>query len=142
MGTTGSRTPSARILIVDGSGALMARRTVLEELGHEVHTCASPHDALERCAGQSFDIVVMIYKASKSDVEVVRELRSHHPLLALILISSLKDALGLNESNTGADAVIQKSAHEVGQLIRAVNRALRKPPKPAAAAAKSARRRA
>ncbi len=121
----------------------MARRAVLEELGHEVHTCALPHDAPERCANQSFDIVVMVYKASKSDVEVVRELRSRNPLLAIILISSLKDALGLNELNTGANAVIQKSAHEVGQLIRAVNRVLRKPPKAAtAAAAKSVRRRA
>jgi hypothetical protein len=36
----------------------------------------------------------------------------------------------LNENNTGADIVIQKSSHEVGQLIRAVNRLLRKQNQP------------
>jgi hypothetical protein len=37
----------------------------------------------------------------------------------------------LNETSTGADVVLQKSATEVSQLIRAVNRLLRKaaPPK-------------
>jgi len=36
--------------------------------------------------------------------------------------------LGLTESNTGADAVIQKSAHEVSHLLRAVSRLLRRKP--------------
>jgi hypothetical protein len=48
----------------------------------------------------------------------------------VILISGFTDTLGLNENNTGADIVIQKSSHEVGQLIRAVNRLLRKQNQP------------
>jgi hypothetical protein len=46
----------------------------------------------------------------------------------VILISEFVDALGLNEENTGADAVIQKSANEVSHLIRAVGRLLRRKP--------------
>jgi hypothetical protein len=44
----------------------------------------------------------------------------------VILISGFTDTLGLDEASTGADVVLQKSNNEVGQLIRAVNRLLRK----------------
>jgi hypothetical protein len=36
--------------------------------------------------------------------------------------------MGLNEDNTGADVVIQKSANEVAHLVRSVNRLLRRKP--------------
>ena len=52
----------------------------------------------------------------------------------MILISGFTDTLGLNEANTGADVVIQKSAHEVSHLIRSVNRLLRKQQQPPEAA--------
>ena len=48
----------------------------------------------------------------------------------MILISGFTDTLGLNEANTGADVVIQKSSHEVSHLVRSVNRLLRKPSNP------------
>jgi CheY-like chemotaxis protein len=129
MKAAASRTASARILIVDdNSMGLLARRTVLEELGHRVHTCASPQDALEQCDKTRFDVVVTDYKMPKMNgVEFIAELRKHHPAVPVILISGFTDALGLNELTTGADAVIQKSALEVGHLIRAVNRLLRSP---------------
>jgi hypothetical protein len=47
--------------------------------------------------------------------------------VSIILISGFTDTLGLNEANTGADIVLQKSANEVTHLIRAVNRLIRKP---------------
>ena len=126
-----SQTTFAHILIVDdNSMGLMARRTVLEELGHEVHTCSSGQEALEQCNKQCFDVVVTDYKMPKMNgVEFIRELRKHHPEVPVILISGFTDALGLNEATTGADVVIQKSALEVGHLIRAVNRVLRRPAK-------------
>jgi CheY-like chemotaxis protein len=126
-----SQTTFADILIVDdNSMGLMARRTVLEELGHKVQTCSSGQEALEQCNKQRFDVVVTDYKMPKMNgVEFIRELRKHHPEVPVILISGFTDALGLNEATTGADVVIQKSALEVGHLIRAVNRVLRRPAK-------------
>lgn len=126
-----SRNTAAHILILDdNSMGLIARRTVLEELGHLVHTCSSPHDALEQCEKQHFDVVVTDYKMPKMDgIEFITELRKHHPTIGVILISGFADALGLNEASTGADVVLQKSANEVGNLIRAVNRLLRRPEK-------------
>jgi CheY-like chemotaxis protein len=126
-----SRTTSAHILIVDDNGmGLIARRTVLEELGHRVYTCSSPHDALEECEKQRFDLVVTDYKMPKMNgIQFIEELRKRHPAMSVILISGFADTLGLNESSTGADVVLQKSANEVSHLIRAVNRLLKGPAK-------------
>jgi CheY-like chemotaxis protein len=126
--SSSSQNPCGRILIVDdNSMGLAARRSVLEELGHKVVTTIAPHDALELCGKQRFDVVITDYKMPKMNgVEFVSRLRKQHPSMLVILISGFTDTLGLNESNTGADIVLQKSAHEVTQLIRAVNRLLRK----------------
>ena len=139
-------TAPAHILIVDDNDmGLAARRSVLQELGYQVHTCGSPQDALEQCVKNHFDVVVTDYKMpDMNGVEFIGELRKQHPTIPVILISGFVDTLGFNESTTGADAVIQKSAHEVTHLIRAVARLLRKPPakKPAGSQPPSPRRRA
>ena len=126
--SSSSQNPCGRILIVDDNSlGLAARRSVLEELGHKVVTTTAPHDALELCGKQRFDVVVTDYKMPKMNgLEFISLLRKQHPSMLVILISGFTDTLGLNESNTGADIVLQKSAHEVTQLIRAVNRLLRK----------------
>jgi CheY-like chemotaxis protein len=131
--SSSSTNPCGRILLVDDNSlGLAARRSVLEELGHKVVTSGAPHDALELCGKQRFDVVVTDYKMPKMNgVEFITRLRKQHPTLHVILISGFTDTLGLNENNTGADIVLQKSSHEVGQLIRAVNRLLRKQSQPA-----------
>src|SRR5438105_4730335 len=113
MTVAATRAASAHILIVDDNNmGLAARRTVLEELGYRVQTCASPQDALEQCAKTRFDVVVTDYKMPRMNgVEFIRELRKQYPTVPVILISGFVDTLGFNESTTGADAVIQKSAN-------------------------------
>jgi len=127
MTNSSSQGPFGRILIVDDNSlGLSARRSVLEELGHKVQTCAAPNDALDLCGKHRFDIVVTDYKMPKMNgVEFIGRLKKQHPSVAVILISGFTDTLGLNESNTGADVVMQKSAHEVPLLIRSVSRLLR-----------------
>jgi CheY-like chemotaxis protein len=124
---------SGRILLLDDNSlGLAARRSVLEELGHKVVTSGAPHDALELCGKQRFDVVVTDYKMPKMNgIEFITRLRKQHPAVGVILISGFTDTLGLNESNTGADVVIQKSSHEVSHLVRSVNRLLRKRQQPA-----------
>ena len=137
MTISSARDLSGRILLVDDNQmGLSARRTVLEELGHKVMTCCAPQDALELCGKQRFDVVVTDYKMPKMNgLEFIGRLKKQHPAVAVILISGFADTLGLTEANTGADIVIQKSAHEVSLLIRSVNRLLRqqKPTKKGAA---------
>jgi CheY-like chemotaxis protein len=127
MTQSSSNNLSGRILIVDDNTlGLAARRSVLEELGHKVVTCGAPHDALELCGKQRFDVVVTDYKMPKMNgLEFIGRLKKQYPNVAVVLISGFTDTLGLNESNTGADVVMQKSAHEVSLLIRSVNRLLR-----------------
>jgi len=129
-----SQNPSGPILLVDdNSMGLAARRSVLEELGHHVQTSGTATDALDLCGKQGFDVVVTDYKMPKMNgVEFIGRLRKLYPATSVILISGFTDTLGLDEATTGADIVLQKSNNEVPQLIRAVNRLLRKqqtPPK-------------
>jgi len=133
MANTSSGNPRGRILIVDDNSlGLAARRSVLEELGHKVHTSGTAVEALDLCGKQRFDVVVTDYKMPKMDgVEFIGRLRKLYPGSAVILISGFTDTLGLTEASTGADVVIQKSNHEVTHLVRAVNRLLRKQQQPA-----------
>ncbi|MSV36333.1 MAG: response regulator [Bryobacterales bacterium] len=140
-------TTHARILLVDdNANGLAARRSVLEELGHRITTATSGGDALELFSTHKFDLVVTDYKMPKMDgLDLIIRLRKQLPDLPIILISGYVDALGMNEASTGADAVIQKSSHEVSHLVRSVNRLLRRKPaarKPAAAQSKPAKRKA
>jgi CheY-like chemotaxis protein len=130
--STSSSSLSGRILLLDDNSlGLAARRSVLEELGHKVMTSGAPLEALELCGRQRFDVVVTDYKMPKMNgVEFITRLRKQHPTMSVILISGFTDTLGLNEANTGADVVIQKSSHEVSHLVRSVNRLLRKGQQP------------
>ena len=130
MANSPSQNPCGRILLVDDNClGTAARRKVLEELGHQVLTSSTAAEALELCGKHNFDVVVTDYKMPKMNgIELIGRVRKLHPATAVILISGFTDTLGLDEASTGADVVLQKSNNEVSQLVRAVNRLLRKQP--------------
>lgn len=148
MANSSSPNPCGRILLVDDNClGLAARRRVLEELGHEVFTSGNPAEALELCGKQLFDVVVTDYKMpAMNGVELIGSLKKLHPATSVILISGFAEALGLDEASTGADIVLQKSANEVSQLVRAVARLVRnhrtpkKPPRSQLGAANEKRK--
>jgi CheY-like chemotaxis protein len=125
----------ARILLVHGNkSGLAARKAVLDELGHRITTASCGEEALEHFSHTKFDLVVTDYRMPKMDgKELIKRIRSLHPEIPVIMLSGYVESLGLNESNTGADLIIQKSANEVTHLIRAVSRTLRKTHKKPAA---------
>jgi CheY-like chemotaxis protein len=128
----------ARILLVDNNtNGLKARKAVLEEHGYSI-TLAGGDDALAQFSKQKFDLVITGRRMTRADdgLELISGLREASPNVPIILISGYANTLGLTEANTGADAVIQKSANEVTHLVRTVARLLRskptrKPPSPA-----------
>ena len=124
-----NRTPPGKILIVDDNDlGLVARKSVLAELGHEIVTTCLPHVALEMCSVQKFDLIVTDFKMPRMNgIEFIRHLRLVDKAVPVILLSGFTNTLGLSEENTGANAVIQKSATEVAHLIRSVNQLLAKP---------------
>lgn len=122
-----SNPPPAHILLVDDNKlGLSARKVVLEELGYAVTTAGSGHEALSRFAEIGFELVITDYKMPRMNgVELIEELRKLSPAIPVILLSGFADTLGLDERNTGANTVIQKSANEVVLMVRAVRRLLR-----------------
>lgn len=116
-------------MVDDNGNGLVARKSVLEELGHQVTIACAPQEGLDQFSSGHFDLVVTDFKMPRMNgVELIVRLRKINPAIPVILISGFTDALGLDEQTTGADAVIQKSNHEVQHLIRAVNRLLPRPP--------------
>ena len=125
------------LLVDDNKNGLAVRKAVLEELGHTVTTAKRGSEALEAFAETRFDMLITDYRMPKMDgIELIGLVREQAPELPIILVSGFVEALGLTEETTGADAVIQKNAHEVGNLTRAVNRLLRKKPATRATGAK------
>jgi CheY-like chemotaxis protein len=131
MSAASSRKIHGTILIVDDNAlGLVARKSVLEEIGHKIETSSKPEDALLLCKQQNFDLIVTDFKMPQMNgIEFISTLRSAGVNVPVILLSGFTDTLGLSEANTGADAVIQKSSNEVQHLIRSVNRLLKKPAK-------------
>lgn len=126
--------PHPNILLVDdNSDGLLARRSVLEELGYAVSVARNGDEGLKLFQSASFDVVVTDYRMpNMNGAELIQRIRKLNPNARIILLSGFVDPLGLTEENTGADVVIAKSANEPAHLTRSVkrllNRATRKPP--------------
>lgn len=144
--TEGPELPAKILLVDDNRHGLLARRAILEELGYELTVSSDPNDALRAFIAAPADLVITDYKMPQmTGIELIAKLREVNATVPVILISGFVDTLGLTEESTGADAVIQKSANEVQQLLRAVNRVLRRknsPKKPAGSAGRPSSTRA
>jgi CheY-like chemotaxis protein len=128
---------SARILLVDdNTHGLSARKRILEQLGYAVVAKSCPCEALDCFASEPFDLVITDYRMPGMDgSQLISQVRTARADMPVVLISGFADMLGLNEASTGASAVIQKSAHEVQMMLRAVERLLERgknPKKPVA----------
>lgn len=121
----------ATILLVDDNPhGLVARRTVLQELGYVIHTGASGAEALEVLNHHKVDLVITDFRMPNMDgVELITRMRQLRSDLPIILLSGFVEPLGLTEQSTGADIVLSKSAGEVGFLIRSVRRLLNRQPR-------------
>jgi CheY-like chemotaxis protein len=124
---------SATILLVDDNrDGVLARQSVLEELGYRVVPAHCGIDALQWVEKQVFDLVITDYKMWPMDgLELIAELRRREFANPIILLSGFVESIGLRPETTGADSVIQKSANEIATLLRQTNRLL-SPKKPAA----------
>lgn len=134
--------PPEILLVDDNRQGLIARRSLLQELGYKISTAINGDEALELFSKQKFDVIVTDYKMPRMDgIELIRRIRSMQAGARIILVSGFVEPLGLTEETTGADVVIAKSAGEVGLLTRSVKRLLTQPParKPAASAEATAR---
>jgi DNA-binding NtrC family response regulator len=120
-----SKTRAAILMIDENAHGLTARKAVLEEQGHTVTTTESLQHARELFESETFEMVITDHKMPRvNGLEMIQFCRSIKPQVRIVLLSGFVETLGLTAQSTGADAVVQKSAHEVPQLIRVVARAL------------------
>jgi CheY-like chemotaxis protein len=127
-------TARERILLVDDNHlGLSVRKVVLEELGYTVTAVCLQLGGVRTFCSEAFELVVTDYRMPNlNGIELIERIRSKKPDVPIVLISGLAETLGLNQQNTGADIVVQKNAHEVTSLTRAVLRLLaRRVPKKA-----------
>lgn len=127
-----AQTPASILLVDDNLDGLVARRSVLEELGYKVVSASSGYDGLKTLEQQRFDLVITDYKMSPiNGLEFIATLRQRGIHIPVILLSGFAESLGLGQESSGADAVIQKSANEIAQLLRCTKRLLTPAKKPA-----------
>jgi len=125
---------SPKVLLVDDNrDGLLVRRSLLEEIGFCVEIALSAEEGLRLYKTVKFDVIVTDYRMPGiSGAELIQNIRLIDPNARIILLSGFVEPLGLTEQNTGADAVIAKSANEPAHLMRCVkrlaSRGVRKPP--------------
>ena len=132
MNTPTHSTPNI-LLVDDNRDGLLVRRCLLEEIGCCVSIALSGEEGLKLFQAGKFDVVVTDYRMPRMNGgELIQRIRALEPNARIILLSGFVEPLGLTEQNTGADAVLIKSANEPAQLMRTVkrlvNRTVRKPP--------------
>jgi len=122
------------LLVDDNQDGLLARKSLLEELGYCVQIANTAEEGLKLFESTNFDVVVTDYRMpGMNGAEFIGQIRKINANARVILLSGFVEPLGLTESNTAADIVIEKSANEVVHLLRAVKRLInrlgpRKPP--------------
>ena len=120
---TAPSSPARVLLVDDNADGLLVRRLMLEEAGYVVETARHAEQALECFNGSTFDVVVTDYKMpGMNGIELIGRLREVDPNARIVLISGFVEILGLNEENTGANAVVSKNASEPAYLLRWVKR--------------------
>lgn len=122
------RAAVVRILLLDNNeNGLRARKAVLEEQGYRLTAVTDPREAVELVSKEDFDLIITDYKMPQiNGIDVIAKIKSAKPDLPVILLSGYVESMGMTEESTGADAVIQKNANEVQQLVRTTTRLLRK----------------
>ena len=118
-----SNTSECILLVDDNPHGLVARRLVLTEAGYQVTTALSAEEALTlfEHEGCFFHVMVTDFRMAAMDgVKLIARVKVISPGTKSVLLSGFVEPLGMTPQSTGADAVISKSAGEVGQLLRAV----------------------
>jgi CheY-like chemotaxis protein len=130
--STRTHVPARILLVDDNHDGVLARRSILEELGYQVVPASSGSDALQRAEENNFDLVITDFRMTPMNgLQLISELRRRGFTNPVILLSGFIESLGLSKDESGADIVIQKCANEIMTLTRHVKRLLAPQRKPA-----------
>src|SRR6266571_5139754 len=114
-----SRVAPHLLLVDDNQNGLAARKSFLQEQGYAITTATNGEEALEAVSKGQFDLMVTDFRMpNMNGIELIGLVRALQPQLSVILLSALASPLDLDDTSTGADAVIAKGPHEVTYLQR------------------------
>lgn len=117
------------LLIDDNEHGLTARRDVLERSGYSVEIATCGQQGVERFQAGIFDLVVTDFRMPDlNGPEVISRIRAQAPALPIVMLSGYAGILGLTERDTGADLVLAKGPREHAELVRAVDRLVKRGP--------------
>jgi DNA-binding response OmpR family regulator len=124
-----SSAPVKILLIEYNRHGEAARRTLLQQEGYEIRCTRTVDAAIGDADGIEFQPKIVVLSNDSHQIgNLVRQVRDNGLPVPLVLLSSIADTAGLTTESTGADAVIQKSAQEIAELKRVLQRLLRKRP--------------
>jgi CheY-like chemotaxis protein len=116
------------LLINRSRDGLLVRSSLLKDLGYRVAVAQTGEEGLKLFEASAFDVVVADYRMPRMNgVELIERIRKVDPQARVILLSGQVEVLALTTENTGADAVLAKSANEATQLARSIKRLLNRP---------------
>ena len=126
------------LLVDDNADGIIARSSVLSELGYQVVAANSGSAALALLQAGPVDLIITDYKMDgMNGLEFISAVRQFELKTPTILLTGFAEALGLSPESTGADVVVQKNANELTVLLRHAKRLLQTPRKPARSLASS-----
>lgn len=132
--------PALILLVAGNHDGVVARRSVLEEVGYKVISACCGADALELAGKENFDLVITDYKMEPMDgIELITNMRARGFEKPVILLAAFAESLTLHAKETGADTIIPKSATEISTLVRQTKRLL-SPKKPVSSSAGAKKR--
>jgi CheY-like chemotaxis protein len=100
----------ARILIVDGNDPVrLTLTTLLRSRGHWVEQATNGQQALDLCASEDYDLVLMdVYMPSMDGLQACQELRRNSQVPVLMLSPLADPVLEENVYKSGANGLIPK----------------------------------
>src|ERR1700754_396900 len=94
--------PPRFLLVDDNHDGVLARRSVLEELGYDVTPASCGSDALKHAEENKFDLVITDFRMSPMNgLQLISKLRERGFENPVILLSGFIESLGLKQEDTG-----------------------------------------
>jgi len=120
-------TPPTILIAAANQAGAKARKMVLEEKGYHVVSAHKSKDALQQLEGEEVSLLIVDFNLEHGKgLELIDQVADLMPTLPTILLADAMQALSEDLTDCRANMVIPKQFDEVSQLLRAVEKLLRR----------------
>lgn len=120
-------TPQKILIAAANLAGTKARKMVLEEKGHHVIVASKAKDALQHVENDGLALVIVDFNLEHGKgLALLEEVCAHKSALPTILLAEPVQELELDCASCRPDIVVSKQFDEVAQLLKAVEKLLRR----------------